>query len=260
MMSNQITQITHSVSQLATLTEQLTELKAQYQHIKDASMGQVQALTQPFTQLASQGTGLVSDDMSWKSQFSGVPGQLANAVTQMGSSGTSLTNTWSALLQQADTVAEADIVQLYINQPAALSQAAAEGWRKNRQRADNKMVMTKALADAAAELAKSLKDAKNAIQDLRNQTNLSDTALAQGQLSGSLTHGNLATAIAQLQAYKAGLEATEAFQKEERRRERLSDWAAAQQAAQQNLQTRNSAIQSQSAALRDGLRLRVHPF
>ena len=260
MMANQITQISHQVSQLATLTEQLTELKAQYKHIKDATLGQVQALTQPFNQLASQGTGLVSDAMSWKSEFSGIPGQLANAVSDMGSSGTSLTTTWSTLLQQADVVAEADVVQLYSNLPATLSQEAAEGWLKSRERADNKMVMNNAVADAAAELAEALQAAKAAIEALKNQTNMSDTALAQAQLSGALTQGNLATAMAQVQAYKAALESTEAFQKEQQRRERLSDWADAQRAAQQNLQSRVSAIQAQHDAMREGLRMSINPY
>ena len=259
-MANQLTQTTNQVSQITTMVNQLTQLKDQFQHIKDATMGQIQALTQPFTQLASQGTNLVSDAMSWKNQFSGMPGQLANAVTQMGSSGTSITGTWSTLLQQADAVTEADITALYSNLPAALSQQAEEGWRKNRERADNTVVMNNTVADAAAELAEALKEAKAAIENLKNQTNMSNTALAQAQLSGSLTQGNLATAMAQLQAYEAALKSTEAFQQEQRRREQLKVWADAQRAAQQNLQTRNAAIRAQSDALREGLRLRVPTF
>ena len=259
-MANQLTQTTNQISQITTMVNQLTQLKDQFQHIKDATMGQIQALTQPFTQLASQGTGLVSDAMSWKSQFSGIPGQLATAVSDMGSTGTSLTGTWSTLLQQADVVAEADILQLYSNQPATLSQEAAEGWRKSRERADNKIVMNNAVADAAAELAEALKEAKTAIEDLKNQTNMSDTALAQAQLSGALTQGNVTTAIAQLQAYEAAQKSADSFQQEQRRREQLSDWADGQRAAQQNLQARMTAIQSQRDAMREGLRLRVHPY
>lgn len=260
MMANQVRQITAAATQISTLTNQLNELKSQFQHIKDATMGQVQALTTPFTQLASQGTGLVSDAMSWKNQFSGMPGQLANAVTQMGSSGTSITGTWSTLLQQADAVSEADITALYANSPSTLSQKAAEGWRKNRERADNTVVMNNTVADAAAELAEALKEAQAAIDDLKNQTNMSNTALAQAQLSGSLTQGNIATAMAQLQAYEAALKSTEAFQQEQRRREQLRAWADAQRAAQQNLQTRNAAIRAQRDELREGLRLRVHSY
>ena len=255
-----VTIMANQVTQATTLTEQLTEMRSQLDHMREAARGEIEALTAPFTELASQGTGLVSDAMSWKSQFSGVPGQLANAVADMGNSGTSLTTTWSGWLQQADVVSEADITALYTNLSPILSQDAAEGWRKSRQRADNKIVMNQALADAAAELAKSLKDAQQSLDSLKNQTNMSNTALAQAQLSGSLTQGNLATAMAQVQAYKAVLESTEAFQKEQQRRDRLSDWADAQRAAQQNLQSRNTAIRSQAGAMRESLRIGVNPY
>ena len=253
LMSNQVAQIT-------ALSNQLTELKGQYQHIKDATMGQIQALTQPFTSLASQGTGLVSDAMSWKSQFSGVPGDLADAVSDMGSSGTSLTTTWSSLLQQADTVSEADMVALYTDQAPAVSQSAADGWRQSRERADNRMVMNNAVADAAAELAKALKEAKEAIEDLKNQTNMSDTALAQAQLAGSLTQGNLGTAQAQLASYKAAQEVAKVAQEETYRRQKIAQWTTAQQNAQTALQSRLNAIDADRDAMRDRMLFRVHPF
>ena len=153
--------MTNQVGQLTTLTQQLTEMKNQVQHLKDSAMGQIQALTQPFTQLSSTATGLVSDGMGWKNQFSGVPGQLATAVADMGSSGTSLTGTWSNWLQQADTVAEADIVSLYTHQPPELSQRAADGWRNNRERADKGIVLDHAVSDAVAELTAALNEAKD---------------------------------------------------------------------------------------------------
>ena len=253
MTSNQVAQIT-------TLTEQLTELKGQYQHIKDASMGQIQALTQPFTDLSSTATGLVSDGMAWKSDFEGVPRDLATAVANMGSSGTSLTTTWSGWLEDADTVSENDIVQLHTNQPEALSDRAVEGWKKTRERADKRLVLDHAVAEAAAKLADALREAKDALGDLQNQTNVSDTALAQAQLAGSVTKGNLSIAGAQLAAFQAAKEAAEAYAKEERRRDQLSAWVAAQQAAQTNLQSRLTAIESNRDDMRQGLLLGVHPF
>ena len=259
-MANQLTQTTNQVTQITNMVNQLTQLTDQFQHIKAATMGQIQALTQPFTQLASQGTGLVSDAMSWKSQFSGVPGDLANAVTTMGNSGTSLTSTWSGWLQQADTVSESDIVDLYTDQPPALSQAAAEGWRENRQRADKKLVMNNAVADAAAELTKALKEAKVSLEGLQNQSNVSDTALAQAELAGSVTQGNIAIALAQLQAYQAAKEAAEAYEKEERRRKHLDAWVTAQRTARQNLQARITAVEAKKDDMRQGLLLKVHPF
>ena len=258
--ANQITQISNQVLQLAEMTKTVTELKDQLQHMKDATLGQIQALTQPFTQLASQGTGLVSDAMSWKNQFSGVPADLANAVSDMGNSGTSLTTTWSGWLQQADTVSESDIVDLYADQPPELSQRAAEGWRKTRERTDKRIVLDHSISDAAAELTKALKEAKVSLEGLQNQSNVSDTALAQAKLAGSVTQGNIAIALAQLQAYQAAKEAAESYEKEVRRRERLDAWVTSQRQARQNLQARITAVEAKKDDMRQGLLLKVHPF
>lgn len=260
MMANQIRQITAAATQISTLTNQLSELKAQFQHIKESTLGQVQALTQPFTQLASAGTGIVSDAMSWKSQFSGVPGQLANAVTQMGSSGTSLTNTWSTLLQQADTTSVGDITTLFSDQTSDLADRGRDSWEKSRERADQDVVLNQALADATAELAKSLKAAKDALDGLKNQTNVSNTALAQAQLSGSLTQGNLAVAQAQAAVYKANKEAAQALQDERYRRQMIGTWTTAQQNAQTALQARLTAIAADGDAWQQRTLLRVPAF
>ena len=252
-LANQATQTTN-------LVDQLTELRAQAQHLKDASMGRVQALTQPFTQLASETTGLVSDGMTWKSQFSGVPGQLANAVEQMGSSGTSLTTTWSRWLQQADTVSVGDITNLYSDQTPDLSNRGRDSWEQSRERAEKNVVMNQALADSAAELATALREAKTALEGLQNQTNVSDTALAQAQLAGAVTTGNLAIAQAQMAAYMAAKEAAEDLEDERYRRAMVGAWTIEQQRAQTALQARLAAIDADRQAMRERVLLRVHPF
>ena len=260
MMANQLTQSSNQITQIAQIANQLTELKGQFQHIKDASMGQIQALTQPFTQLASQGTSLVSDGMAWKDQFAGAPGQLADSLTDMGSSGDSLTGQWSNWLQQADTVTESDIAQVFSNQAPARSQLAVDGWRKNRERADKRLVMDNAVADAAAQLADALREAKTALDGLQNQSNMSDTALAQAQLAGSVTKGNLNIAQAQLAAFQAAQQAAANMEQELRRREQQDAWLRAQQAAQQNLQTRQAAIEASQDDMRQQLLMKVNPF
>ena len=259
-MANQLTQTTNQVSQITTMVNQLTQLKDQFQHIKDATMGQIQALSKPFTQLASAGTGLVSDGMSWKNQFSGVPGQLATAVSDMGSSGTSLTGTWSGWLQQADTVAVGDITNLFSDQTPDLSDRGRESWEQSRERAEKTVIMNQALADSAAELAKALKEAKDALEGLQNQTNVSDTALAQAQLSGAVTTGNLDVAQAQMAAYKAAKEATQELEDERYRRDMIGVWTTAQQNAQTALQSRLTAIAADGEAWQQRTLLRVHPF
>ena len=252
-LANQATQTTQ-------LVDQLTELKAQFQHIKDATMGQVQALTQPFTQLASQGTSLVSSGMAWKNQFSGVPGQLATAVSDMGRSGTSLTTTWTGWLRQADTTSVVDVTNLFSDQTQDLSNWGRDSWEKSRERAEKTVVMNQALADSAAELAKALKEAKLALGGLQNQTNVSDTALAQAQLAGSVTTGNLAVAQAQMTAHKVAKEASQALEDERYRRAMIGRWTTEQQKAHTALQARLTAIAADGKAWQQRTLLRVHPF
>lgn len=260
MMANQVTQISHSVSQLATLTEQLTELKAQYKHIKDATLGQVQALSQPFTQLASQGTGLVSDAMSWKSDFTGLPGEVATAVTEMGQSGTSLTNTWRGWLKAADTVQESDVATLHDDQPSELKARVVSSWKERKEREDKQLVLDLALADSAAELAKALKDAKEALEGLQKQTNVSDTALAQNQLSGSITTGHLDVAAAQTAAHKALKEAAKEVEDQIHLRNLRNDWTDAQNQAKTALAARLTAIDADRDAMRKRTLMSVHSF
>ena len=178
----------------------------------------------------------------------------------MGSSGTSLTGTWSTLLQQADTTSVGDITNLFSDQTPELSDWGRDSWEKSRERADNKVVMNQALADSAAELAKALKEAKVALEDLKNQTNVSNTALAQAQLAGSLTSGSLAVAKAQMDAYKVAKEATEDLEDEVYRRDMIGSWTTAQQNAQTALQARLTAIAADGDAWQQRTLLRVPAF
>ena len=90
MIANQVTLIANQVAQLATMNQQLGKLTEQFTHIKDSTLGQVGAITQPFTDLASVPGRLIGTGMSWKSDFTGAAGELATAVEQL-SDGTSFT-------------------------------------------------------------------------------------------------------------------------------------------------------------------------
>ena len=48
--ANQGIQIAHSVTQISRITEQMTEIKNQYEHLKDEALGHVGALTSPLTE------------------------------------------------------------------------------------------------------------------------------------------------------------------------------------------------------------------
>ena len=65
---------------------QLTELTDQFSHLKEQALGTVGALTQPFTDLSSVPTEFIGEGLSWKNDFTGVAGELAGAVEQLGES------------------------------------------------------------------------------------------------------------------------------------------------------------------------------
>ena len=93
MIVNQATQIANQIRQMRTMTRQLTELEEQLDYMKEAARGEVDALIEPFAELAAGSIGLVGDDLDWGSDFSGAAGELVDAVRGMGS-GDSFTDVW----------------------------------------------------------------------------------------------------------------------------------------------------------------------
>ena len=260
MIINQGVQIANQVASLATMNGQLTELTEQFQHLQDQALGTVGTITQPFTALASAPTTLIGAGLSWKSQFSGVAGDIANSVEQMGQAGTSFTNAWQNRLLTSDSVAEADIVSLYANYDPVLGTAATDRYRASREEGDKRLVLDHALSDAAAALITSAREASVSYEGLRNNTNTSNTALAQAQVSAQVTEGNLAAAVAQLNAYQAAKEAAENYEREVARRERLAAWLAAQQQARAALNAQQAELDARRDAMREGLLFSPHPF
>ena len=200
--ANQGAQIANQIAQLATLNGQLGKLTEQFAHIKESTLGQVGAITQPFTDLASVPGQLVNTGMAWKSDFTGLPGELATAVEQLGD-GTSITTAMRPRLQAADTTTETDILTAYADFPAELATKAAENYRLQRDSGEQSLVLNYAVSDAAAETTAAIKSAFDAYDGLRSNGNVSPTALQQAQVAGQVTQGQLTAAIAQLQAYQA---------------------------------------------------------
>ena len=256
--ANQGAQIANQIAQLATLNGQLGKLTEQFEHIKDSTLGQVGAITQPFTDLASVPGQLIGTGMSWKSDFTGTAGELANAVEQM-SDGTSITQAMRTRLQTADTTTETDILTAYTSFPAEMSIRAAENYRNNRERGEQSVVLNYAVSDAASEATAAIKSALDSYDGLRNNANKSDTALAQSQVAGMVTQGQLTAAIAQLQAYQAAQESAEEMEAERRRRERLAQMLADREQGQIMFTERLNGI----SALSDGgesLKVSLHPM
>ena len=71
MIVNQATQIANQIRQMRTMTRQLTELEEQLDYMKDVARGEVDALVEPFAELAAGSIGLVGDGLGWGSEFSG---------------------------------------------------------------------------------------------------------------------------------------------------------------------------------------------
>ena len=257
MIANQATLIANQVAQLATMNQQLGKLTEQFTHIKDSTLGQVGAITQPFTDLASVPGRLIGTGMSWKSDFTGAAGELATAVEQL-SDGTSFTQAMRGKLQQADQTSEQDILTAYADLPVRLATQAAENYRNQRERGEQATVLNYAVSDASAETVKAIKSALESYDGLRANANKSVTALGQAQVAGLVTQGQLTAAMAQLQAFQAAQEAAEELEAERRRRELVARQLADRQQGQLFHNERLAGI----TALSDGgasMLMRVHP-
>ena len=190
MMTNQISIITNQLTQIRQFSDKLTEMRDQVQHLKDKGMGAYHALTSPFTSLISAKNELVGTGMSWAGQFQGTAGELANTYKEL-SDGISVRGGWEGLLRTADTVTEGDLVDIFANLPAEVGSRAGGLFRQQRESADRRRVLDHALADSAAELIESLKATQESLDKVRNQTERSDTALAQANITAIATQGEL---------------------------------------------------------------------
>ena len=165
MIVNQATQIANQIRQMRRMTRQLTELEEQLDYMKEAARGEVDALIEPFAELAAGSIGLVGDGLDWGSDFTGAAGELVDAVRGMGS-GDSFTDVWRSAQGVADQVSEADILELYRNHPAEASSRAVEDYRRAREAADRQRVLDYAMMDAAASLASTIESAQGSFDDL----------------------------------------------------------------------------------------------
>ena len=80
MIANQATSIANQVRELRAMARQLSELEDQLDHMERAARGRIDALTQPFTDLAAEPVGLVRDGLAWSSDFAGTADEMAGAV------------------------------------------------------------------------------------------------------------------------------------------------------------------------------------
>ena len=259
MIVNQATQIANQIRQMRTMTRQLTELEEQLDYMKEAARGEVDALIEPFAELAAGSIGLVGDDLDWGSEFSGAAGELVDAVRGMGS-GDSFTDVWRSAQGVADQVSEADILELFRNRPAEASSRAVEDYRQAKEAADRQRVLDYAMMDAAASLASTVESAQDSFDDLTANGNLSNTALQQAQVAAALTQGRINAAVAQVLAYQAVEQANRMQQAEIDRLERLAEWRDARLRTNAMADAMRTAAFQNRDRLREGLLFKIPSF
>ena len=237
MIANQGTQISNQVQALTRMTRHINQLTGQFEHLKQSALGQIGAIASPITELIAVPTDLLHSARDWHSDFTGPVADMVTAVTAL-SGGTSFSESWRDVLQQADTVSAADIRNIYQVGPHA-ADAAAATFERQRDYADRSVVLSHARADAAASLAATAAEVQDKIDTVAGENNVSDTALQQAVLAGNLSQGQLLAAMAQMEAWDASAAAADAYNAELMRREiearRLAERAAleAQWAQQQ---------------------------
>ena len=228
MIANQGTQISNQVQALTRMTRHINQLTGQFEHLKQSALGQIGAIASPITELIAVPTDLLHTARDWHADFTGPAGSLIDALSEL-SDGTSLSESWRDVLQQADTVSAADIRNIYQVGPHA-ADAAAATFERQRDYADRSVVLSHARADAAASLAATAAEVQDKIDTVAGANNVSDTALQQAILAGNLSQGQLLAAMAQMEAWDASSAAAEAYNAELMRREiearRLAERAA----------------------------------
>ena len=260
MIANQGTQISNQVQALTRMTRHINQLTGQFEHLKQSALGQIGAIASPITELIAVPTDLLHSARDWHSDFTGPVADMVTAVTALFG-GTSFSESWRDVLQQADTVSAADIRNIYQVGPHA-ADAAAATFERQRDYADRSVILSHARADAAASLAATAAEVQDKIDTVARENNVSDTALQQAVLAGNLSQGQLLAAMAQMEAWDASAAAAEAYNAELMRREiearRLAERAAleAQWAQQQAALALGAGARIES--MYGGYRL--HPF
>ena len=251
MILNQGVQIYKDTMAKITFDGQLTKMIDQAQHLKDQALGTVGALTDPFTELASAPTKFIGLGLSWKNEFTGIAQDVASNVAHMGDSGKSFRESWKQRLTAADTVSEIDILNLFENPEIAAR--ASRGYLAAREEGDKSLVLSHTMSDTASNLMIAAKDAVKSNKGLQDNTNVSNTALAQSQIAGTVTQGNLTAAMAQLMAYYAAKDVANAYEAEINRRGALTERVALRQQAKLTYDAHIAGIDANRQAMREGM-------
>ena len=223
---NQAQELVNRVTRYTTLLNQFTSLDCSAQGMTAG------AQATPINEAA-----VVCDTLNMIGAFKDSYRQLLAAPTDLLNTPVPLPD-WRDLLQQADTVDEADIHNVYQSGPHA-ADAAVATFQRQRSYTDRSVVLSHAQTDAVAALTDTLDEAERVVADLEARNSVTRTGLRQTQLAATLTRARLIVAMAGLRAYETSAQAADAYNAELMRREievrRLAERAAleAQWAQQQ---------------------------
>ena len=244
--------------QLTQMVDQALDLKNQAEHLKDQALGSVGALTDPFTELASVPTKFIGVGLSWKNEFTGIPQRVVSNVENMGETGKSFRESWSQRLTDADTVTESDILSLYADYRPEIGANAANQFIAAREKSDKQLVLSHTMSEVSKNLIVAAKDAVESYKGLRDNTNISNTALAQSQIAGAVTQGNLTAAMTQLMAFETAKNAAQDYEREIARRQELAQWLQSQRTAENDFNASQAGIVARRDSMREGLLYRIH--
>ncbi|MDE2964135.1 MAG: hypothetical protein OXU26_09495 [Acidobacteriota bacterium] len=252
---NEKMQIANQVTQIKQFTEQLTKTREQVIHMKEAALGQIGALEESFAELAAEPTDLVVEAMQWQTEFTGSAREMVGAARRLAS-GQPLRESWRKILNQFQTNQE-DIVELLSHLDPQVAARVSEHYLQDQDRADNRRVTTYLVDDSATALIETAASAQESLQKLRSNSNVSDTALAQAQVTGLATQGELLSAMAQLMAFEAAQGAAQEYQDELKRRQQWKQWERRQEAEKVLFEKQQADIAASADGLREGLVYRI---
>lgn len=252
---NERMQIANQVTQIRQFTEQLTKTREQIVHMKEAALGQIGALEESFAELVAGPTNLVVDTMQWQTEFTGSARELVGAAKRLAS-GQPLRESWKKILNQYQTN-QADIVELLSHLDPQVAARVSDHFLQDREEADNRRVTTYLVDDSATALIETAASARESLQKLRSNSNVSDTALAQAKVTGLATQGELLSAMAQLMAFEAARGTARDYQDELKRRQQWKQWERRQEAGKALFEKQQADIAASADGLREGLVYRI---
>ena len=252
---NERMQIVNQVTQIKQFTQQLTKTREQITHMKEAALGRIGALEESFSELVAGPTDLVVETMQWQTEFTGSARELVTAAKKLAS-GQPLRESWRKILNQYRTKQE-DIVRLLGHLDPRVAAQVSDHYRQEQEKADKQRVTTYLVDDSATALIETTTSAQESLRKLRSNTNVSDTALAQAQVTGLATQGEVLSAMAQLMAFEAARGAAQDYQDELKRRQQWKQWEQRQEAGKELFEKHQADIAASAEGMRESLVYRM---